>query len=141
MKTVFLFVASWIVSLCAYVGSCALFYRQTISPTSADFLGAALCSFVAFAVAFCGVYLPALFALRRLLHGVRPAWPFPVLATLLGVLPAASVLFCWGGALRSLLGPEASLFYAMFGAVGLVVGIGFTRIYGHGSRRRERFPF
>jgi hypothetical protein len=131
MKTVFLFIASWLIGLCAYVGSCALFYRQTISLSSADFRSAALYSFIAFAVAFCVVYLPSLLALRRLLHGVRPVWPFPLVAALLGVLPTALILFYWGGTLRSLLSPEASLFYAMFGAVGLIVGIGFTLIHRH----------
>lgn len=131
MKTVILFTVSWLIGLCAYAGSCALFYRQTISLASADFRSVVLYSFIAFAVAFCVVYLPSLLALRRLLHGVRPVWPFPVVAALLGVLPTALVLFYWGGTLRSLLSPEASLFYSMFGAVGIIVGIGFTRIYGH----------
>jgi len=127
MKTLLLFVISWLIGLCAYVGSCALFYRQTIG--SADLFSAALYSFIAFAIAFCVVYLPSLLALRRLLNGTRPVWPFPLVAALLGVLPTALVLFGWGGTLRSLVSHEASLFYAMFGAVGLVVGIGFTRIY------------
>lgn len=119
------------IGLFAYVGSCALFYRQTISLMSADFRSAAIYSFVAFAITFFIVYLPALLALRRFLHGVHPMWPFPLVAMLLGVLPTAMVLFYWGGTLRSLLSPEASLFYAMFAAVGLISGIGFTRIYRH----------
>lgn len=131
MKILLLFIASWVIGLCAYVGSSALFYRQTIWFTSADFRWAALSSFLGFAVTFCVVYLPALLALRRLLRGVRPVWPFPVVAALLGALPTALVLFYWGGTCRSILRPEALLFYALFGAAGIIVGIGFACICRH----------
>ena len=129
MKTLRLLIASWVIGLIAYVVSCALFYGQLVPITSGDFRSVALCSLIALAVAFYVVYLPALLALRRLLHGVHPAWPFPALAVLLGVLPTAMILFFWGGTLRSLLSSEATLFFAMFATVGLVIGIGFARIY------------
>ena len=129
MKFLRLFIASWAIGLIAYVVSCALFYGQLIPMTSGDFRSVAFCSVFAFAVAFYLVYLPALLVLRRLLRGVHPAWPFPVLAILLGVLPTAMILFFWGGTLRSLLSSEATLFFAMFATVGLMVGIGFARMY------------
>jgi len=129
MKFLRLFIASWAIGLIAYVVSCALFYGQLIPITSGDFRSVAFCSVFAFAVAFYLVYLPALLVLRRLLRGVHPAWPFPVLAILLGVLPTAMILFFWGGTLRSLLSSEATLFFAMFATVGLMVGIGFARMY------------
>jgi hypothetical protein len=76
------------------------------------------------------VYLPSLYGLRHLLHGVRPGWPFPLLAVLLGIVPIAVIFSIWGGlSFRVLTSPEASLFYAMFAVVGLVVGFGFTRIH------------
>lgn len=128
-KTLRLFIASWVIGLAAYVVSCALFYGQRIPITSGDFRSVAFCSVIAFAVAFYLVYLPAFLALRRLLRGVHPAWPFPVLAILLGVLPTAMILFFWGGTLRSLFSSEATLFYTMFVSVGFMSGIGFTRIY------------
>jgi hypothetical protein len=129
MKTLRLFVASWVVGLMAYLVCCDLFYGQRVLITSGDFRAVASCSVLAFAVAFYLVYLPALLALRRLLHGVHPAWPFPALAIVLGGLPTAMILFFWGGSLRSLLSPEATLFYTMFATVGLVIGIGFVRMY------------
>ena len=129
MKTLRLFIASWVIGLIAYVVSCALFYGQLVPITSGDFRSVAFCSVIAFAVAFYLVYLPALLALRRLLRGVHPAWPFPVLAVLLGVLPTAMILFFWGGTRRSLFSAEASLFHTMFTTVGLMIGIGFTRVY------------
>jgi len=129
METLRLFVASWAIGLSAYLVCCGLFYGQFVPITSGDFRAVALSSLLAFAVAFYLVYLPALLVLRRLLRGVHPAWPFPVLAILLGVLPTAMILFFWGGTLRSLLSSEATLFFAMFATVGLMVGIGFARMY------------
>jgi hypothetical protein len=129
MKLILLLLTAWLAGLAAYVGALALFYRQPIS--SGDLSAVGLWSFVAFALAFFVLYLPALFALRRLLQGVRFLWPFPLLAVLLGVVPTSLILFYWGGGLRALLSPEASLFYAMFAVVGVVVGFGFARIYRH----------
>ena len=129
MKTLQLFAASWLIGLAAYVVSCALIYGQRVPITSGDFRTVAFFSLVAFAVTFYLVYLPVLLALRRLLHGLHPAWPFPVLAILLGVLPTAMILSLWGGTLRSLLSAEATLFLAMFAAVGLTLGIGFVLVH------------
>ena len=118
---------AWAAGLLAYIGSLGLFWRQPIS--RGDFVAVVMSSAVGFLIAFLLVYLPVLFGLRRLLNGVRPAWPFPLVAVLLGVAPTGFVLFYWGGDLRSLLTPEASLFYAMFTVVGLLVGLGYVRIH------------
>ena len=88
-------------------------------------------SLVAFALAFFGLYLPVLLGVRRLLRGVRPLWPFPLVAGLLGVVPTATICFFWGGDVRSLVSAEASLFYSMFATVGIVVGFAFVFIYRH----------
>ncbi len=127
MKIIIIFLASWVVGLAAYLGSLALFYRQSIS--SGDLSAVLFWSLLAFALAFFVLYLPALFRVRRWLRGVRPLWPFPLLAVLLGVVPTALILFFWGGGVRSLVSPEASLFYSMFAAVGVVVGFGFAHVY------------
>ena len=127
-KTLRLFLASWVIGLIAYVVSCALIYQQMVPLASGDFRAVALCSALAFGVAFYLAYLPALLALRSILHGVHPTWPFPLLAILLGVLPTAMILFFWGGIVRALLSPEATLFFAMFSIAGLTVGVGFARI-------------
>jgi len=126
VKTIVLFLMSWAVGLAAYLGSLALFYRQSIS--SGDFFAVLFWSLLAFALAFFALYLPVLLALRRLLHGVSPLWPFPLLATVLGIVPTALILFYWGGGFRSLVSPEASLFYLMFAVVGIIVGGGFAFI-------------
>jgi hypothetical protein len=131
MKMLLVFVTSWLAGILAYLGALGLFYHQTIS--RGDFSAVALWSLAAFAVAFFVVYLPALFALRVVLRGVHPAWLFPLVATLLGVFPTAAILFYWGGTLRSLWSPEASLFYAMFSLVGIVVGLGYVRIHRRGA--------
>jgi hypothetical protein len=129
VKIIAIFLTSWVVGLAAYLGSLTLFYRQSIS--SGDLSAVLFWSLLAFAVAFFALYLPALFGMRRWLRGVRPLWPFPLLAVLLGVVPTVLILSCWGGGIRSLLSPEASLFYSMFAAVGVVVGFGFAFIFRH----------
>ena len=84
-------------------------------------------SLLAIAVAFAALYVPVLLGLRRLLHGVRPLWPFPVEAALLGALPTALIVFFWGGNLGALMSPEAGLFYLMFAAAGAVGGLGLAQ--------------
>ena len=125
------FVISWLTGILTYLGALAVFYHQSIS--RGDFSAVALGSFAAFAVAFFVVYLPALFALRVVLRGVHPAWLFPLVAALLGVIPTTAILFYWGGTLKSFWSPEASLFYTMFSFVGIVVGLGYVRVHRRGT--------
>lgn len=126
------FLASWLAGIAAYAASLRLFYGESRSISSGDFSSVLFWSFLAFAHAFILVYLPALFGLRRLLRGVRPMWPFPLVSVLLGVVSTAAIFSIWGGlSFRVLVSSEASLFYAMFAIVGLVVGFGFARIYRH----------
>ena len=66
--------------------------------------------------------------LRRVLPLQAPAWPFAVVAVLIGVLPTALIARYWSGSFRTLMTPEASLFLVLFTAVGLTVGFGFPRI-------------
>jgi hypothetical protein len=129
LKIILVFLTAWVIGLAAYLGALALIYRQSIS--AGDFSAVLIWSLLAFVIAFCVLYLPALFGLRWWLRGVRPLWPFPLLAVLLGIVPTALIVFLWSGGLRSLLSPESSLFYAMFATVGVVVGVGFALIYRH----------
>ena len=127
MKIITVFITSWLAGLAAYLGALALFYGQTIS--RGDLMAVVFGSLLAFAPAFFGLYLPVLFGIRRLLRGVRPLWPFPVVAALLGVVPTAGICFYWGGGVRSLFSHEAFLFYSMFTTVGVVVGLSFGFFY------------
>jgi hypothetical protein len=129
MRILMLFLGSWLAGVAAYLGALAVFYKQTIS--RGDFGAVCFSSLVAFAFAFFGLYLPALLGVRRLLRGVRPIWPFPCVAVLLGIVPTIAICYFWGGGTRSLISPEVSLFYAMFIAVGLVVGLSFAFLYRH----------
>ena len=88
-------------------------------------------SAIGFVLAFILIYLPVLLGLHRMLGGVRPRWAFPFVAAFLGIAPTAFILFYLGGGVRSLVSQEASLFYAMFAVVGLIIGIGYTRIYAN----------
>jgi hypothetical protein len=122
VKIIIVLVVSWGAGLAAYLGSLALLYRQSIS----------FWSILAFAVVFSVLYLPALISMIRWLRGVRPMWPFPLLAVLVGVASTAAISLVFsGGDVRSLASPEASLFFSMFGAVGIVVGCGYTFVYRH----------
>jgi hypothetical protein len=127
LRILTLFVGSWLAGLAAYIGVLALFYGQAMS--RGDFFAVCFWSLLAFAAAFFGFYLPALLGVRRLLGGVRPVWPFPVAAGLLGIVPTAAILFLWGGNVRSLLSPEAFLFCSMFATAGVVVGLSFVLVY------------
>ncbi|MFT4539373.1 MAG: hypothetical protein ACI835_001820 [Planctomycetota bacterium] len=136
MKLVTTFLLAWGAGLAAYLGGLALFYEESIS--SGDLNALLPTSFAATAVALVALYLPALAGLKRLMHGVRPMWAFPLLAMLLGVVPTAMVLLYWGGGLGSLISPEASLFYSMFAAVGIVTGLGYALAYGQDSLIQDR---
>lgn len=129
LKIILVFLTAWVIGLAAYLGALALFYRQ--SSSAGDFSALLFWSLLAFAIVFFVLYLPALFGLRWWLRGVRPLWPFPLLAVLLGIVPTALIVFWWGGGFRSLLSHTAYLFYAMYAAVGVVVGVGFALIYRH----------
>ena len=48
------------------------------------------------------------------------------LLALLGVAPTAMIIFFWGGGLVGLISPEASLFYILFGVVGVILGSTIT---------------
>ena len=132
LGSIALFLVSWAAGVGIYIAAMYVFFGQRMemtSPRNGDFRFVVISSFVAFALLFGGLYLPLLFGLRRWLRGVRPIWPFPVLAMLLGVVPTAAILAFWGGGMRAVLSPESALFYCMFMAAGAIVGFGFRVIY------------
>ena len=116
--------AGWLAGLVAYLAALSLLYGEWIS--SGDFWPVVINSLVAFGLCYWLLYLPVLRAMRRRLPEARWFWVFPVTAMLLGIVPTALLARFWGGSLRALLTPEALLFYILFAAVGLVVGLGFT---------------
>ena len=118
--------AGWLAGLLAYLAALAILYRQGIS--GGDLRSVALTSLVGFGLCYWLLYLPVLRAVRRSLPHPQRAWVFPLVAMLLGILPTALVARFWGGSLRALRTPEAGLFYVLFGVVGLVIGLGFTRL-------------
>ncbi len=128
MKLAIVCVVSWLVGVAAYLSSLRLIYRQ--SAEGADLTAVLFWSFVAALFAFVLIYLPIMLLLRRLLRGYKPAAAFPAVASLVFVLPTAFILFMFStdgtGFLRSLVSPEALLFYFMFIAVGVSFGLGFV---------------
>jgi hypothetical protein len=127
MQLARLWLASWGVGLLSYIGFLALVFRQTIS--TGDLPSVIVSSLLAYGLAFLLIYLPLLAKLRRLLGGVHPAWSFPVMAMLLGILPTALIALFWGGSLHALFQSESLLFIAMFAGAGVTLGLGYVRIH------------
>ena len=120
----------WLTGLLTYLAALAIVYGEWIS--RGDLGAVVLGSLVAFALCYWLVYLPVLHTVRRWFPPAAGAWVYPAVAVLLGLLPTALIARFWGGSLRALLSPESLLFLVLFTAVGIVVGVGFTRL---GPRR------
>lgn len=133
MRIIIVFVASWLSGIVAYGGALALFYGETIS--TGDLSAVLFWSLLTFGVLFFALYWPVLHRIRRRLRGVRPLWPFPLIAAMLAIAPAIPIVFFNGGSLRSFASEEAYLFYLMFGAAGAVAGVGFAFVYRHANDR------
>ena len=128
MRMTIAVIVGWVVGLAAYFAAMLLIYGEPPA-WSGDTKALLFWSAVAFGISFVVLYVPALHAVRRVLGGVTPRWPFPVIAGALGVVPTYTVAFFNGGDLRSLISQEAFLFYIMFAAVGLVVGVGYAVVH------------
>ena len=129
MKWGALFLASWIAGVVAYFGALYFVYGEAPAALSGDAAAVLFWSLLLFALTYVGLYLPLLRVVHRRLGGVRPSWPFPVVAAGLGVVPTALIVFFNGGDTPALFSAEAALFYLMFAAIGFVVGIGYVRVH------------
>ena len=127
MRILILAIVAWAAGVSAYFATFLLAYDEPLS--WGDTRATLFWSAAAFGIALPVLYLPILHAIRRAFDGVEPAWPFPLAAMAIGVFPVALIAFVNGGDLRSLGSQEAFLFYAMFAAIGLVFGGGFTVVY------------
>ena len=131
LKLAIVCVVSWLVGVAVYLSSLYLMYGQTAE--GADLAAVLFWSFVAAVFAFPLIYLPIMFLLRRILRGYKPVAAFPAVAALVFVIPTAFILGMFSidgrGFLRSLVSPEALLFYCMFVAVGITFGLGFVWCY------------
>ena len=128
LKLVIVCITSWLAGVAVYLSSLHFLYGQTAE--GADLTAVLFWSFWAALLSFPLIYLPLMFFLRRLLRGYKPVIAFPVVASLVFVIPAAFIIgmFSIGypGFLRALISPEALLFYCMFVAVGVCFGLGFV---------------
>lgn len=128
LKLAIVCVVSWLLGVAVYLSSLNLLYGQ--SAGRADLRAVLTWSLAAALFAFALIYLPIMFLLRRLLRGYKPVAAFPLVASLLFILPTAFMLGLsstgGSGFIRSLAGPEAVLFYCMFAAVGMSFGLGFV---------------
>jgi len=98
-------------------------------------LAYALVALPVFVTSFLLVHL-----LRRLLQlrGRGPAlWVFPLVGLLGGWAPTYALVRTWGGGLRTLLEPEALLFYSFFGGAGLCFGLSWWLVFGRERGRVE----
>jgi hypothetical protein len=125
MQIVIVAVIAWLVGVVTYFAA-LLFVFGERPAWSGDTKAVLFWSVLTFSVLFFVLYIPVLHGIKRMLRGVRPLWPFPLAAGGLAVVPIALIAFLNGGDARSMLSPEAVLFYIMFAAAGLVVGVGFV---------------
>jgi hypothetical protein len=116
----------WFAGLLSYLGALELLYGESIS--QGDLWFVIFSSLIAFALCYGILYFPILSMVRRWLPGQRWNWVFPVIAVLIGIVPAALIARFWGGSFNALVTHEALLFVILFTVVGLVVGIGFIRL-------------
>ena len=123
IRFIILIPLAWAVGVSAYLAGLYVIWGKAIG---GDLVFVLFWSLLAFLLAFPIVYIPVLFGLRRWLRGYRPMIAFPVAAVLVGILPTAWIVFVWGGGFRALVSGEAGLFYILFGAVGVVLGVGFA---------------
>ncbi|MBM4183255.1 MAG: hypothetical protein FJ207_03410 [Gemmatimonadetes bacterium] len=118
---------AWLIGLLAYIAALGILYGEwMISP--GDLGAVVFSSLIVFWICYWLVYLPVLRLARRAAPRAWASWMYPVLGVLLGALPTAAIARYWSGSFRGLLTPEALLFFILFTAVGLVVGVGFGRI-------------
>jgi len=115
---------AWLTGLAAYVAALWLFWGQTMG--GGDALAVMVWSFIALLVAVLLVYWPAFILLRRLNNGYQPPALFALVAAALGIVPAGMIHFYWGGGIAGLLSPGAKLFYCMFAAAGVVLGLAYS---------------
>jgi hypothetical protein len=125
MQIVIVAVIAWLVGVVTYFAA-LLFVFGERPAWSGDTRAVLFWSVLMFSVLFFVLYMPVLRGIKRMLRGVRPLWPFPLAAGGLGVVPIALIAFLNGGDARSIISPEAVLFYVMFAAAGLVAGVGFV---------------
>ena len=127
MRLLLIAFLSWAAGIGAYFGAIGLLWGQRVSEGDrrAVLLGSALASGVAVIVA----YAPAMFALRARSRR-QTWWPYPLLGIGLGVFPLLFIISAFSSDVaRSLVTPEAGLFYCMFSVFGAVFGSGFFLAY------------
>jgi len=125
MKLPLVAILSWATGLLAYVASCWILYRQTVS--RGDLLAVAYQSFFAWHTAFLLIFVPCFSGLAYLRRQLRPRWAFALLGAALFFIPTLAVF----GApfrieTRYLFSHEARLFYCFFGVAGALAGLAYT---------------
>jgi hypothetical protein len=128
MRLILVSFSSWAIGVGAYVVCLYLFSGQTAS--SGDLRAVLFWSAFASAIAVALVYVPLMFALRKWTRGNAGVLTYASASVMAGVVPVLIITTIFGGNLRSLMTPEAFLFFCLFAAFGLVFGSGFSFAYG-----------
>jgi hypothetical protein len=129
VKSFALFMSSWIAGVVAYFGLMYFVFDEVPAALSGDVAAVLFWSLFFFALTYVVLYLPLLRAVHRRLGGVQAFWPFPLVATMLGIVPTALIVFSNGGGVSGLFSVEAGLFFGMFGAIGVVAGVGYVMLH------------
>jgi uncharacterized membrane protein YbhN (UPF0104 family) len=95
VQIVLVAVIAWAVGVATYFAALLLAYGERLS-WNGDTKAVLFWSALTFSVVFFVLYVPVLRRIRRMLHGVKPVWPFPLAAAALGAIPTALIAFLNG---------------------------------------------
>jgi hypothetical protein len=127
MRLAGLIVAAWLSGLAAFAAAAGLVVGRTADELLS--VHALAMSALATFVTFFMVATPCMFGMRRALKGCQPVLFFPLLATLLGVLPVVFLMAFRTDGWHAFLMHDAFLYYCVFLVEGLVFGAGFVLLF------------
>jgi hypothetical protein len=127
MRYFVLLIVSWLAGLGGYLVALRVLYGET--PSRGDFPAILLASTVAAALSALAAYAPAFLLIRRLPSRLQCWWMFALVGAILALVPGVILLAQMGPVTsKSVISPEAALFWAFFVPAGIIGGLGFWHL-------------
>jgi len=128
IRLVIVGVTSWLLGVVAYLTSLYIVYGQTAE--GADFRAVLIWSFIGTFLTLHLIHAPILLLLRRWLGGCKPMLAFPLMSSLVFIIPTMFIFWMFSisasNFFQSLMTSEALLFSCLFVVVGVSFGLGFV---------------